>query len=295
MRMLRAATLATPDPEAAARRYGQWLNYEMVESGVIDADLAAAWGAPEAAGRRQAVCRPASGTPLYLRFVEAEAPADYRPLRTFGWAATEICVADVLAVHKRMQHPDCPFDVIGPPRRLDGMPMIHAMQVRGPDGEIIYLTQIEDDPPGMRLPRAESLIDQVFIMVLACSDLEASKAWAEAALDVVTTPTINISYTMLAKSFDLPVERKHAIAMALHEGDGFMELDQYPEAATPRPRHSGDLFPGVALTTFTHPDLGAVQAPWLSPPAVREGVIYDGKAAGTLVGPDDTLIELVQA
>lgn len=295
MQMLRAATLTTPDPQGAARRYGEWLGYETVETSFIEAPLAASWGAPAVEGKRQVVCRPESGAPLFVRFVEGEAPQSYRPLRSFGWAATEICVSDVLAVHDRMQQPGCPFEVIGPPRRLDGMPMIHAMQVRGPDGEIVYLTQIEDDPPGMRLPRARSLIDRIFIMVLACSDLEASKSWIEAVLGAQTTPTMAITYTMLAKAFDLPVERKHPIAMALHDSDGFLELDQYPEAAVQRPRGQGKLFPGVAMTTFVHPDLKAVGAPWFCAPSVREGAIYEGKAVGTVVGPDETLIELVQA
>lgn len=294
MQMLRAATLMTPDPEATARRYQDWLDYEPVEHGVIDAEAAASWAAPAMAGRRQAVCRPASGAPLFLRFVEGAAPSSHRPLRSFGWAATEICVRDVLAVHERMTRPDSPFAVIGPPRRLDGMPMIHAMQVRGPDSEILYLTQIEDDPPGMRLPRAESLIDRIFIMVLACSDLDASKTWAEAALGVETTPVLDITYTMLAQAFDLPLERKHSIAMALHEGDGFLELDQYPEAATARPRTPGELFPGVSLASFVHPDLASVRAPWFSPPVARQGAVYGGRAVGTVIGPDDTLVELIQ-
>lgn len=295
MKMLRAATLTTPDPDATARFYQQWLGYEVVESGPVDPGLADSWGAPGVVGRRQVVCRPASGAPLFLRFVQSERPADYRPLRTFGWAAIEICVSDVLVVHARMMQPDSPFEVIGPPRRLDGMPMIHAMQVKGPNDEIVYLTQIEDDPPGMRLPRAESLIDRLFILVMACSDLTASKAWVEAALGVQTTPTMEITYTMLARAFDLPVDRKHPIAMGLHDGDGFLELDQYPEAATPRPRASSDLFPGVAMTTFAHPDLSTVQAAWATPPSARDGVIYGGRPAGTLIGPDGTVIELVQA
>ena len=73
-------------------------------------------------------------------------------------------------------------------------------------------------------------------------------AWVEAALGVETSPTMAITYTMLAKAFDLPVEHKHPIAMGLHQGDGFLELDQYPQGATPRPRKTEDLFPGVALT-----------------------------------------------
>src|SRR5690606_18824638 len=97
---------------------------------------------------------------------------EYAPLRTFGWAAIEICVQDTLTTFARMSEPDCPFEVIGPPRELDGMPMIFPMQVKGPDGEIVYLTQIRSDPPGMALPRAESAIDRLFILVLACSDLQ---------------------------------------------------------------------------------------------------------------------------
>ena len=101
MRLLRAATLVTPDPEAAAARYGTWFDYTIAERGVVDPALAAAWQAPASAGRRFVVCQPASGAEIFLRFVEGPLVAGYRPLRSFGWAAIELCVQDVLAVAAR--------------------------------------------------------------------------------------------------------------------------------------------------------------------------------------------------
>lgn len=295
MRLLRAATLTTPDPEATAARYIRWLDYQVVERGIVNADLAASWNAPAAEGRAYVVCRPASGAAVFIRFVAGKPHPDYAPLRTFGWAAIEICVEDTLATHARMTDPDCPFEVIGPPRELDGMPMIFPMQVKGPDAEIVYLTQIRSDPPGMALPRAESAIDRLFILVLACSDIAASSDWLERSLGVDVGPVMAITYTMLAQAFGMMVEIKHPIAMATHQGDCFLELDQYPPAAVQRPHHAGDLHPGVAIATFLHPDLASVAGPWIAPPTVRAGALYEGRLAGTLSGPDETLVELVQA
>ena len=237
MNLLRAATLAVADPEATAARYVQWLDYSVVDRGVIDADLAAAWGTPATAGRAFVVCRPASGQDVFLRFIQGDPPTDYRPLRTYGWAALELCVADTLAVAERMAR--SPFEIIGPPRELDGMPEIYPMQVRGPDDEIVYLTQIRGQTPGNRLPVAQSLIDRLFILVLACSDLAAARRWFSEDLKLAVGSEIALRYTMISKAFGLDMETKHVIATAGHDIDTFLEFDQYPDdgrraAASPR-------------------------------------------------------------
>jgi len=289
--LLRSATLTVRDPEASARRYREWLDYTVVETGRIDADLAGAWGSPNAAGRAFVVCRPASGAAVYIRFIEGEPPADYRPLRSFGWAALEVCVSDTLAVAERMAR--SPFEIIGPPRELDGMPEIFPMQVRGPDDEIIFLTQIRGQPAGVRLPAAACLIDRLFILVLGCSDLDATRAWFSDALQLVVHPEVAIRYTMLSKAFGLEAETKHRIATGGHETDSFLEFDQYPAEAGARAGRRGDLPAGIALVTLEHPHLDTVRADWLSPPKVRGGLIYGGRRHGVLQGPDGTLIELV--
>ncbi len=292
MNLLRAATLTVADPEATAARYAEWLDYRIVERGVIGPDLAETWQAPAVAGRPFLTCRPASGQDVFLRFVQGDPPPDYRPLRTFGWAALEICVADTLAVADRMAR--SPFEIIGPPRELDGMPEIFPMQVKGPDDEIVYLTEIRAQQPGARLPRAKSLIDRLFILVLACSDLEAARRWLAEALGLAVGPPISLRYTMISKAFGLDADTKHTIATAGHDIDTFLELDQYPADATARPREPGGLPPGVALVTLDHPDLESVSAPWTSPPAPRDDAICAGRRTGVVRGPDGSLIELVQ-
>jgi len=292
MELLRAATLTVPDPEAAAARYGAWFDYSVAERGVVPQDLAESWGCPASAGRAFIVCRPASGADVFIRFVEGRTPSDYRPLRTFGWAAIEICVQDTLAVNARMER--SPFQIIGPPRELDGLPAIFPMQVKGPDQEIVYLTEIRDNLPAFDLPRAQALIDRLFILVLACSDLQTSLDWFERELKLSPGRSMDIVYTMIANAFGLPHEQKHTIATMIHQRDCFLELDQYPDAATPRPTEPGALPPGVAMTTFRHPDFDALSG-WIAPPIAREGTVYGGRRSGTLRAPDGILVEVVEA
>lgn len=291
MKLLRAATLTTPDVDAAADRYVHWLDYRVVETGRVSADLAAGWGAPASAGRPFSVLQPASGAEVFLRFVEGEVPPDYRPLRTWGWAAIEICVQDTLAVNARMEV--SPFQIIGPPKQLDGLPAIFPMQVRGPDGEIVYLTEIRSDLPDYDLPRAASLIDKLFILVLACSDMEASARWFRETLGIQHGREMEIIYSMINNAFDLPADTRHRLATGIHERDCFLEFDQYPDGATARPGPADALPPGVAMTTLLHPDIDAIPGDWIVVPAVYGGPIYGGRRAGVLRAPDGTRVEVV--
>ncbi len=293
MRLLRAATVTVEDVDATAARYREFLDYRTVEERRVSDALATAWGAPASAGARMITMGPASGREIYLRFVEGIAPQEYRPLRTFGWAAIEICVSDVFAVNDRMQK--SPFEIIGPPRELDGLPAIIPMQVQGPDQEIVYLTQIRSDLPAYDLPRAQGLIDCLFILVLACSDMRASNAWFSDVLQLQAGREMDIVYTMLAKSFATPLEQKFTISTLVHERDVFLETDQYPPEATPRPRHAGALPPGVAMCTLLHPEFDAIRGEWISPPARLDGVVYAGRRSGVLCAPDGTLVEVVEA
>lgn len=291
--MLRGATLTTLDAGAAAGRFCRWFEYLVVEEGEVSRALAESWGAPGSAGRRFVTLQPASRANVFLRLVEGEGHPDYRPLRTYGWAALELCVRDTLAVHERLQA--SPFQVIGPPRALEGLPTIFPMQVQGPEGETIFLTQILGDLPEYDLPRAESLIDRLFILVLACSDLERSRRWFSDTLGIASGRELEIPYSVLSKAFGLPASVLHCIATGVSGRDCFLEFDQYPSGATSRPGRRDALPPGIALATLVHPDLGAIHSPWIRAPEAQSGALYAGRAAGTLRAPDGTLVELVQA
>lgn len=293
MNLLRSATLTVTDLDATVARFITWLDYAIAEQGTLPAELADAWGTPASAGRRYAICRPASGADVFLRFVEGDPVPDYRPIRTYGWAAIEICVQDVMAVNERMLR--SPFEVIGPPTRIAGIPTIHPMQVRGPDQETVYLTEITTDDPGSGLPRPGSLIDKLFILVLACPDMRATAAWFANNLRLAVTDPMAIRYTMIAKAFDLPMSDLHEIVTANWEGDVFLEFDQYPAAATRRPCHPGALPPGVAICSIVHPDFDALDVAWFTPPVVRDGPLYGGKRCGILKTPEGALLEVIEA
>ena len=256
-------------------------------------DLAASWGASASAGRKFVVAQPASGAEVFLRFVEGDPAPDYLPLRTYGWAAIEICVQDVLAVNARMLK--SPFEIIGPPKRLDGLPTIFPMQVQGPDKEIVFLTEINGDPPGQVLPRAASLIDKLFILVLACSDVRASTRWFAEHLRLDPGRELDLVYGVINGAFGLPPETQHTLLTMTHDSDVFLELDQYPPQTTVRVAPAGALPPGIAMATFIHPDLDSVSGPWITSPVVRDGPLYGGLRVGCIAAPDETLVEVVEA
>lgn len=293
MKLLRAATLTVADLDRSTGLYETYFDHKVIDSGTIDADLAESWGTPKTAGCRYVVMEPNSGTDIYLRLVEQPPVEGFKALRSYGWNAIEICVQDVLAANARME--DSPFEIIGPPREIDGLPAIHPMQVKGPDEEIVYLTQIKDDLPAFDLPRAATLIDKLFILVLGCSDLPASLKWMEKHVGLtIGREKMEIVYTMLAKAYGTDMDELHTIATMIHQKDVFLELDQYPDAAIVRPHHDGMLVPGCSIGTLWVPDFDALPGPWITPPTVRQGPVYKGKRVATMHDLDGALIEIVE-
>jgi catechol 2,3-dioxygenase-like lactoylglutathione lyase family enzyme len=214
MTLLKCATLVVGDLRETAARYVEWMDYRVVEQGRVDAGLAALWLAPASEGKRYAILQPASGAEVFLRFVEGTPVPDYEPIRSYGWAATEICVTDVDAVNARMAL--SPFEIIGPPKNLDGFATVKPMQVKGGDKEVVYLTQMLVSGPEHGLPEARSLIDRPFIMVLACPDLRASAAWVRDVLGLEVIEPVAIHYSMISKSFDLPEGEKVELVTGHH-------------------------------------------------------------------------------
>lgn len=294
MTLLRCATLVTADVAETCARYAEWLGYSVIENGMVPEDLAASWQAPASAGRRYAVMQPQSGEAVFLRFVEGDPVPGYLPIRTYGWAATEICVTDVEAVHQRMLA--SPFEVIGPPRTLDGYATIKPMQVRGSDAEIVYLTEFSGHDPALALPQPKTLVDRPFIIVHASRDIQAGLSWLRDVVGLEAIEPVAIRYTMIERAFGQTPEDKTAITTAQWPGgETFLEFDQYPEAATERPRQQGALPPGVAVVTMMHPEIARLEGHWLSPPVPREGAIYGGRAVGLLQTPEGALLEVVDA
>lgn len=292
MKLLRAATVTVSDLNRSIDLYTTYFDYSVIEQGEISAALASSWQTPGSAGSAYAVMQPSSGADIYLRFIEQPAVDGFKALRSYGWNAIEICVQDVMTVNARML--DSPFEIIGPPNKIPGLDAIHPMQVKGPDHEIVYLTQINADLPEYNLPRAGSLIDKLFILVMGSSDMDRAAAWIQEKCGLGFGREMEIPYTMIAKAYGTSLDELHKICTLIHDKDVFLELDQYPDAAIQRPRHDSMLVPGCAIGTLFHPDFDNLPGPWLSAPTVRDGAIYKGQRVGALQDPDGTLIEIVE-
>ncbi|HLI14636.1 MAG TPA: hypothetical protein VKV23_01105 [Acidimicrobiales bacterium] len=241
-----SATVACERAAVSAAAYCEWLGYSQVDEGVLDEAEAIALGAPQAAGRAFAVV----GCSRFgrLRFVDCVRPAGFRPLRHLGWAALELAVTDVDATARRLA--DSPFRILRPPAYLSSSASLRAMQVAGPDDEVLYLTQRLAPIEGFDLPEPTVPVDRLFIAVLACADLERSRAAYEAAFAVRRASDRHSAIRVLNDAFDLPEGTTHRLSTLQLDGSCLIEFDQYPREATPRPSVPGELPWGIALVSL---------------------------------------------
>jgi catechol 2,3-dioxygenase-like lactoylglutathione lyase family enzyme len=279
-------TVTTPDLDAALAGYRDTLGLELIERESILPDLAASWAAPATTGARMVTLRPQSDAPCTLRLVEQPLPPDFRPTRTFGWNAFEITVQEVFAWPERLAGSG--FEIVGPPREIPGLPYFVAMQMLGRGREMIYLNEVRQDTPSSDLPRAQSPVDHIFIVILATPDREATMRWYQDRLGLDAGGTYTIEYTMINKAFGLPDGTQSTISMLQKGRMPIVEVDGYPAAATPRDIAPGHLPPGNAIVTLAVDSLDR-DLPFITRPVVR-----NGQRTGTVRGPAGELLELVE-
>lgn len=282
-----------PDLAIAVAAYRDVLGLRLVDDGVAGPALAAHLGVPAISGARLATLQPASGAPCFLRLIEQPAHPDFRPTRSYGWAAFEISVADVFGLADRLQA--SAFRIIGPPKSIAGLSAFIPMQVLGPGQEMLYLNQVLADMPDSDLPRAQADVDRVFIVILAAPDRAAAVRWYSGVLGLEEGASFTIPYSMINTAFDLPESTMTTLSMVRKGRMPIVEVDDYPEAATARPHHCGWLPPGNALVTLAIDRLDRVAAElFVAPPTILPGPLHSGRRAATLKGPAGELLELVE-
>lgn len=284
-----AVTICAEDLPAVEAAYTQYLNYLVVERGMISAELAAYWQAPLMKGRAYLILQPESGAEVYLRFVQAAPVAGYAPLKTYGWNATEILVQDPDTLAERLAN--SPFKIVGPPRNLSSNDNIRAMQVIGPADELLYLTRVEPGNAAFKLGSAATPVDHVFIVVCGTPDLESARRFYAKQSHLEVTPPIGVRMSVLSKAYEQDPETLHPLAVAELRVTGLIELDQYPPQATGRQQCEGELPPGLAMVSFSVESLSGLAA---TPLALAEA-FYAGCRAVVLTGAAGELIELVEA
>jgi catechol 2,3-dioxygenase-like lactoylglutathione lyase family enzyme len=284
-------TISTTDVRRSCELYSQWLGYEVVQESGLDEATARLWGLPGLAGRPSAVLAPGGTGDTFLRFVQGPAAPGYVPFRHLGWNAAEHTVADVDALGARLA--GSPFRIIGPPADLSFSDRIRAMQVVGPDNEVLYLTEIKGEVPGFALPFAQHMVDRVFIMILGGADLGELMHWYQARLGVPPSPVMEAVVSVLSNTYGQDPKTMHRISAMPLADACYIEADQMPAAALPRPTAPGELPPALAMVSFDVDTLPQ-GLDWFSPPAALESFPYRGRRAAACRGPTGELIELIE-
>jgi catechol 2,3-dioxygenase-like lactoylglutathione lyase family enzyme len=290
LRRIQMATVAAHDLAAMESWYTEWLGYKVARRGQVSPGMAASWGAPDNADRPYMLLAPAAGGDVYIRGVEIDAVPGYRAMTTYGWNAIEIIIDDVYALRKQLE--GAPFEIIGEPHSLGGgFASIHAMQVKGPCEEVLYLTCETGDREKSSLPLPKSFVDRPFIMVLAGPDLEAMGEFYVDKFAMGRIPNFSSSLGMVVDALGIDAAHQFPLGLlrAAERGNN-IEIDEYPKAATVRPRHAGQLPPGVAMTTFSVVDLDELALDYIAPPAGH----YGERRSATFVGPAGELTELIE-
>jgi hypothetical protein len=244
---IRGVTCCVPELRVIEECYGKWLDYRVIERGVVPDAVAGVWGAPRAAGAAYVTLAPASGEPTYLRFVEDARCRGWRALTTHGWNVAEFVVQDVDALASSFE--GSPFRIIGPPSSLQRFPMIRAMQVLGPAGECLYFTQVGPGS-GLDLATAESFVGRVFIVVAGGPDL-AAMFDAYGGFDNAVDPPVATRVRVISLLNGLPESTQYAHGLVKLGAGTLIELDQYPECTRPRVVARDSLPPGMAMVSFT--------------------------------------------
>jgi hypothetical protein len=288
------ATIAAADLGEIERRYGRWIDYKVRERGKVPRDLARSWGAPKAAGRDYILLSSDAAPEVFIRVVRTPGVKGYEPLTTHGWNAIEIIVDDPDALFTSMA--PSPFTVIGEPAPLGSYPTIRAFQVVGSASEVLYLTAETGDRSKSILPDPNGRVGRIFIMVVAGPDIHALQGWYVDKFNLPKNPVRERPLKLLTRAQNLAPDRAMPIVTArLAEHGNLIEFDGYSENTTPRPRRKGELPHSIAMTSFIVRDLDALKLDYITPPAVRSGLAYQGRRAATVVGPAGELIELIEA
>lgn len=292
LQVIIAVTMAVPDLAVVERAYGQYLDYRVVERGQVSEAQARLWQAPAVAGRDYLLMQPASGAPVYLRLVRQDPVEGFAAMKTWGWNSNEILVQDTFAIHERLK--DSPFRIIGEPKGLSMNPEIVAMQALGPAEELVYLTRIPEGKSMFDLGSARTFVDRTFIVVLGGPDIAAMRRFYTEKLGMPTTDPAPSTISVLAKTYGLPADHQFQLGLVRFPRDFLIELDQYPAAATARPRREGELPPGMSMVTFGVANLDEVEAEFIAGPLRIDAAPYSGRRAAVTRGAAGELIELIE-
>ena len=240
-------TITTPDLAASEDAYVRWLGYRVSKRGQVGRAQARAWGSPAVEGAGYVVLHPEAGEDFTFRLVATPAVPDYRAFSCFGWNAAELIVRDVDAMAEQLA--GSAFRILGPPQDLSFTDAIRAMQVRGPAGEILYLTEFKRELPTLHAPPARCDVDRAFIVIVGGASLDKLIAFYTTTFGVPPPQRMESRVKAMSEVFSLSPEHRYEIAALPLRGGCYIEADQMPAAAAAPHCPPEYLPPGIAIVS----------------------------------------------
>jgi hypothetical protein len=265
--------------------------YRVRDSGTVSTELAEYWDAEAMAGHDYVIMSPKNEAPVYIRFVEDETVADYVPMTSQGWNATELLVTDPDAIAASMQ--DSLFDVVGPPKDLWPAPDApRAMQAIGPGGELLYLTRNNQAAGALGLDDTMPQTERAFIMVLGGASMGDMTEFYGGQLELQVDPPMPFKISMISRANELDPETAYPLTIAYTAPGYLIEMDELPETIGPRAVAAGHLPPGIAIVGFNSDGITA-DIEWVAEPRAIKDFPYNGRKAGIIRGSVGELIEVI--
>lgn len=244
---LRHATLIVADARPLVEAYAA-LGLVAGAAQTIDGSQARAWGQPALARRHMVPLATRPGGDPLLRLIEVPA-APPRPTRhSHGWLALEILVRDVDDLAARLSGPG--WQIVGAPADLDVSPSIRAMQVVGPAGEMLYLTQVKAPVPPFQIPLSDALPAQqalgpLFIAVMSVPSRSDALA-ACAGLAPLQTLQFETKVSVLNRTLGRDLATRWPVATTQWAGQCLFEIDEVVDRQVGAPAAPGVLPTGLA-------------------------------------------------
>ena len=283
-------TLVAPDLDRTVEAYCDFLDLSVLEHGEVSEDQALLWGKPRLAGRPLVTLQSPAHYP-WLRIIGCPGLLPARPFLELGWLALEILVGDVEGLAHRLL--DSPFEIVRQPATQADDAGVRAMQVVGPAGEVLYLTELARTVSPFNIKPAASPVERLFNPVSAClrreealrvfSKLGARRSWRFDS----RLPSVN-------RAHGLDPSVKHPVATVQLAGQSTVEINQLGVARSRRPSE-GLLPAGIAMVSFVLDNIDNLGLKPVSPPRFLPGPLYRGQRVAACRGAAGELMELIEA
>jgi hypothetical protein len=282
------ATLLAPNLKFASHSYQSGMGYTLKSEEVVTQEMCDLWNAPKLLNNPMHILAAANEN-AWLRIVEDTNCAATTPLKTRGWMALEVNVANVDVIRKEID--TTVFKIIGEPAYLQISDAIKAMQVIGPCDEVSYISQIDKAVPPFKLPMTKARTGSLFIPVLCTQNRNASLAFYE-TLNQVSGLKFDTKVTVLNNAWGKDIEHQIPVATLQLAGNCLFEIDQVPDAQ-PNVVNPGSLPSGIAMITCMVDDIKAAAKQLKLSIAQVNNAYYATPNVILAKGPAGELIELL--